>query len=45
MLHQKRYVSDILKRFKMEDCNANSTLTEPKLQLMKDLNEEDVNPT
>lgn len=45
MLHQRRYASEILKRFKMEDCNATSTPAEPRLQLTKDLDEDEVDPT
>lgn len=45
MLHQRKYASEILKIFEMKDCNATSTSTEPRLQLMKDSNEDDVDPT
>lgn len=45
MMHQRRYASEILKRFEMEDCNATSTPTEPRLQLSKDSDENDVVPT
>lgn len=44
MMHQRRYVSEILKRFEMKDCNATSTLAEPRLQLSKDSDEDDVDP-
>lgn len=42
MMHQRRYASEILKRFEMEDCNATSTPIEPRLQLLKDSKEDDV---
>ncbi|XP_050902775.1 uncharacterized mitochondrial protein AtMg00810-like [Lathyrus oleraceus] len=45
MMHQKIYASEILKRFEMKDCNATSTLDEPRLQLSKDSDEDDVDPT
>ena len=31
MMHQRRYASEILKIFEMEDCNAASTPAEPRL--------------
>lgn len=43
-MHQRRYGSEILKRFKMEDCNTTSTLVEPRLQLSKDSDDDDVDP-
>ena len=45
MMHQKRYAGEILKRFVMQDCNPTSTLSEPRLQLIKDSTEDDVDPT
>lgn len=45
MLHQRRYAREILKRFEMEKCSATSTLVETRLQLTKDLDEDDVDPT
>ena len=45
MMHQRIYASEILKRFEMEDDNATSTHAEPRLQLSKDLYEDDVDPT
>ncbi|XP_050888548.1 secreted RxLR effector protein 161-like [Lathyrus oleraceus] len=44
IMHQSRYASEILKRFKMEDCNVALTPAKPRLQLMKDSNEDDVDP-
>src|SRR4051812_10760335 len=45
MMHQRRYASEILKRFKMEECNLTSTPAETRLQLSKNSNEEDVDAT
>lgn len=41
MMHQRRYA----KRFGMEECNATSTPVEPRLQLSKDSDEDDVDQT
>ena len=45
MMHQRKYACEILKRFEMEDCNSTSTPAEPRLQLSKDSEEDDVEPT
>ena len=45
MMHQRRYAGEILKRFEMEECNSTSTPAEPRLQLSKDADEDDVDPT
>lgn len=45
MMDQRRFTSEILKIFEMKDCNATSTPFETRLKLMKDLNEDDVDPT
>ena len=45
MLHQRRYASETLKRFEMKDCNATSTPAESRLQLTKDPNIYEVDPT
>ena len=45
MMHQRRYACEILKRFEMQDCNLTSTPSEPRLQLSKDSDEDDVNLT
>jgi hypothetical protein len=45
MMHQRRYAGEILKRFEMQDCNPTSTPAEPRLQLSKDSDSDDVDPT
>lgn len=45
MMHQIRYISEIIKRFKMEEFNATSTPVEPRLQLLKNSNKDDVDTT
>ena len=45
MMHQSRYASEILKRFEIEECNSTSTPAETRLQLSKDSDEDDVDPT
>ena len=45
MMHQRRYASEILKRFEMEKCNSAWTPEEPRLQLPKDTDQDDVEPT
>lgn len=45
MLHQRRYAREILKIFEMEDHNATLTPVEPRLQLTKDLDEDEFDPT
>ena len=44
-MHLRRYAGEILKRFEMKECNSTSTPTEPRLQLSKDPEEDDVDPT
>lgn len=36
LMHQKRYALEILKKFKMEQCNLNITPVELRLQLSKE---------
>ncbi|XP_048231324.1 uncharacterized mitochondrial protein AtMg00810-like [Ricinus communis] len=38
-ISQKKYVREILDRFKMKDCNAANTIVDPSLKLHKDLEE------
>lgn len=45
MMHQRRYASEILKIFEMEDCNATSRPVEPRQYLMKNSDEDDVDQT
>jgi hypothetical protein len=45
MMHQKKYASEILKRFDMENCNHAVTPSEPRFQLSKCENEDSVDPT
>ena len=45
MMHQRRYEGEILKRFEMQEYNPTSTLAESKLQLSKETDEDDVDPT
>ncbi|GAU38708.1 hypothetical protein TSUD_396360 [Trifolium subterraneum] len=45
MMHQKRYASEILKRFDMVNCNLAITPAEPRLQLSKCEEEDSVDPT
>ncbi|KOM56838.1 hypothetical protein LR48_Vigan10g273000 [Vigna angularis] len=45
VMHQSRYVLDLLKRFEMVDCNAANTPAELGLRLEKEPNEEAVDPT
>ena len=45
LMHQRRYACEILKRFEMQDYNPTSTPADPKLQLSKASNEDDVDPT
>lgn len=45
IMHQRRYVLEILKKFKMENCNIFITPIEKRLQLSKDEYEQDVTPT
>ena len=42
MMHQRRYAGEILKRFEMQDCNPTSTPAEPRMQLLKDTDEDDM---
>ncbi|XP_050888702.1 secreted RxLR effector protein 161-like [Lathyrus oleraceus] len=45
MMHQRRYANKILKVFEMEVCNATSKPVEPRLQLSKNSDENDADPT
>lgn len=45
LMHQRRYALDILKKFEMEHCNVVITPVEPRLQLLNNKDEQDVNPT
>ncbi|XP_050876297.1 uncharacterized mitochondrial protein AtMg00810-like [Lathyrus oleraceus] len=45
MMLQRRYASELLKRFEMEECNETLTPTEPRLQPSKDSDEDDVDLT
>ncbi|GAU45509.1 hypothetical protein TSUD_129550 [Trifolium subterraneum] len=45
MMHQKRYASEILKRFDIVNCNLAVTPAEPRLQLSKCEEEDSVDPT
>ncbi|GAU41877.1 hypothetical protein TSUD_367420 [Trifolium subterraneum] len=45
ILHQKKYASEILKRFEMDQCNLALTPSEPRLQLSKESEEKDVDST
>jgi hypothetical protein len=45
MMHQKKYVIDILKRFNMMSCNCASTLTEVNVKLVNNEDEELVDLT
>ncbi|GAU20588.1 hypothetical protein TSUD_297610 [Trifolium subterraneum] len=45
ILHQKKYASEILKRFEMDQCNPALTPSEPRLQLSKESEEKDVDAT
>lgn len=45
MMHQIRYANEILMIFKMEDCNVTSKPIEPRLKLLEESNELDIDPT
>ncbi|GAU30308.1 hypothetical protein TSUD_385290 [Trifolium subterraneum] len=45
MMHQKRYASEILKRFDMVNCNLAITPAKPRLQISKCEEEDSVDPT
>ncbi|CAJ2661986.1 unnamed protein product [Trifolium pratense] len=45
ILHQRKYASEILKRFEMDKCNPALTPSEPRLQLTKETDERDVDST
>ncbi|XP_058757281.1 uncharacterized mitochondrial protein AtMg00810-like [Vicia villosa] len=45
LMHQKRYALEILKKCDMEHCNATITPVEPRLQLSKNKDEQNINPT
>ena len=42
VLHQRKYVKEILKRFKMDDLNPASSLVEPNVKLEKNEEEDKV---
>ncbi|XP_045810820.1 uncharacterized mitochondrial protein AtMg00810-like [Trifolium pratense] len=45
LMHQTRYASEILKKFEMDKCNVALSPAEPRSQLTKCAEEEDVDPT
>lgn len=45
LMHQRRYALKILKKFEMDHCNGAITPVEPRLQLSKNEDEQDVDPT
>jgi hypothetical protein len=45
VLHQRKYIADVLKRFHMESCNEADTPMEANLKLSKDENEQAVDAT
>ncbi|GAU49301.1 hypothetical protein TSUD_367130 [Trifolium subterraneum] len=45
LMHQTKYAKEILKKFEMDKCNSALSPTEPRLQLSKSTEEEDVDPT
>src|SRR6266487_4370937 len=45
ILHQKKYASEILKRFEMDQCNPALTPSEHRLQLSRETEEKDVDST
>ncbi|GAU34193.1 hypothetical protein TSUD_162940 [Trifolium subterraneum] len=45
LMHQRRYASEVLKRFEMDNCNYAVTPSEPRLQLSKNEEEAEVDPT
>jgi len=45
VMHQKKYASDILKRFNMMNCNISSSPTETNVKLMMNEKEEPLDPT
>ncbi|GAU26641.1 hypothetical protein TSUD_102510 [Trifolium subterraneum] len=45
LMHQRRYASEVLKRFEMDNCNHAITPSEPRLQLSKSEEEAEVDPT
>lgn len=45
LMHQRRHVFKILKKFEIEHCNAAITPVEMRLQLVKNEDEQDVYPT
>ncbi|XP_050920267.1 uncharacterized mitochondrial protein AtMg00810-like [Lathyrus oleraceus] len=44
-MHQRRYALEMLKKYEIEHCNAAITQAEPRLQLSKNEDEQDVDPT
>ncbi|GAU32405.1 hypothetical protein TSUD_220940 [Trifolium subterraneum] len=45
ILHQKKYASEILKRFEIDQCNPALTPSEPRLQLSREAEEKNVDST
>lgn len=45
LMHQKRYAGEVLKRFEMENCNHAVTPAEARLQLSKNSEDAEVDPT
>ena len=45
IMHQQKYATNLLKRFKMISCNPTSTPVEPGLRLVKDESEKSVDNT
>ncbi|GAU36961.1 hypothetical protein TSUD_57390 [Trifolium subterraneum] len=45
LMHQRRYASEVLKRFEMDNCNHAITPSEPRLQLSKGKEEDEMDPT
>ncbi|XP_058745995.1 uncharacterized mitochondrial protein AtMg00810-like [Vicia villosa] len=45
VMHQRGYAGEILKRIEMEECNSTTEPAEPRLQMSKDVDEDDVDAT
>ncbi|CAJ2632822.1 unnamed protein product [Trifolium pratense] len=45
LMHQRRYASEILKKFDMQNCNHAVTPSEPRQQLSKSVEEAEIDPT
>jgi hypothetical protein len=45
LMHRRRYASEVLKRFEMDNCNYAVTPSEPRLQLSNNEEEAEVDPT